>query len=49
LTIDDKAISANERVLIRYALEIDDAYLPELVRRADAGEPLFDADLLQTG
>jgi hypothetical protein len=43
--VDDKSTSANERVLIRYALEIDDPYLPELVRRVAADEPLFDIDL----
>ena len=43
--IKDKSIDASERVLIRYALEIDDPMLPELVRRADVGEPIIDADL----
>ena len=41
--INDRTIDANERVWIRYALETDDAPgLAELVRRADAGEPLID-------
>ena len=41
--IDDRAIDANERVWIRYALETNDAAgLSELVRRADAGEPIID-------
>ena len=41
--INDYAIDANERVWIRYALETDDAAgLTELVRRADAGEPIID-------
>jgi hypothetical protein len=41
--INDHAIDANERVWIRYALETNDAAgLTELVRRADAGEPIID-------
>src|ERR1044072_6113404 len=41
--INDHAIDANERVWIRYALETNDAAgLAELVRRADAGEPIID-------
>jgi hypothetical protein len=32
-------------VLLRYAVEIDDPLLPELVRRVDAGEPIIDANL----
>jgi len=37
------------RAIIRYALEINDPWLAELVRRADAGEPLFDTvDFSQT-
>ena len=41
--INDHAIDANERVWIRYALETNDASgLAELVRRADAGEPIID-------
>ena len=47
--INDHAINANERVWIRYALETNDtAGLTELVRRADAGEPIIDdSHLLQ--
>ena len=47
--INDHAIDANERVWIRYALETNDADgLTELVRRADAGEPIIDdSHLLQ--
>ena len=41
--INDKSIDPQNRVLIRYALEINDPCLAELVRRADAGESLFDA------
>ena len=41
--INDRTIDANERVWIRYALETNDAAgLAELVRRADAGEPIID-------
>ena len=41
--INDRTIEANERVWIRYALETNDAAgLTELVRRADAGEPIID-------
>ena len=40
--INDRTIDANGRAWLRYALEIDDPSLPELVRRADAGEPIID-------
>ena len=40
--INDEAIDAGGRTWIRYALEINDPALPELVRRADAGEPIID-------
>jgi hypothetical protein len=48
--INDRAINASERVWIRYALETNDtAGLAELVRRADAGEPIIDdSHLLET-
>ncbi|HJP91226.1 MAG TPA: hypothetical protein VJ875_04675 [Pyrinomonadaceae bacterium] len=42
LLINDKTIDANGRIWLRYALEINDPALPELVRRADAGEPIID-------
>ena len=39
--INDRTIDPKERVWIRYALETNDAAgLAELVRRADAGEPI---------
>ena len=38
--IQDKSLHEGSRNLIRYALEIDDPALPELVRRADAGESI---------
>ena len=40
--INDESIDAGTRAFIRYALEINDPWLPELVRRADAGEAIFD-------
>ena len=40
--INDKSIDAETRAIIRYGLEINDPSLPELVRRADAGETLVD-------
>jgi len=40
--IDDKSIDGGTRSFIRYALEINDPWLPELVRRVDAGETIFD-------
>jgi len=47
--VNDRTIDAESRALIRFALEIDDPFLAELVRRADAGESLSDTlDLPQT-
>ena len=44
--INDRSIDAGTRAVIRYALETNDPWLAELVRRACAGESLFDtADL----
>lgn len=40
--LDDQSIDAPSRSIIRYALETNDPLLPELVRRADAGETLLD-------
>ena len=41
--INDGTIDAGGRAFIRYALEInDESGLSELVRRADAGEPIID-------
>ena len=39
----DRSIDGESRTLIRYALEINDPYLSELVRLADAGESIVDA------
>ena len=41
--INDRTIDASDRTWPRYALEINDPALSELVRRADAGEPIIDA------
>ena len=40
--INDRSIDSRTRAVIRYALETSDPWLPELVRRADAGESVFD-------
>jgi hypothetical protein len=40
--IQDESFDEGSRNLIRYALEIDDPMLPELVRRADTGESIMD-------
>lgn len=45
--ISDRSIDPQSRALIRYALETNDPWLSELVRRADAGESLFDTDFSQ--
>jgi len=42
--INDRSIDAGSRTLIRYALEINDPLLTELVRRVDAGESIVDAN-----
>lgn len=41
--IHDRSIDAESRALIRFALEINDPLLTELVRRVDAGENIADA------
>ena len=40
--LNDKSIDPQSRAIIRYALEINDPWLAELVRRADAGEEVGD-------
>ena len=40
--IRDTSIDPQGRALIRYALEINDPFLTELVRRADAGESIME-------
>lgn len=47
--LNDTSIDSQSRAIIRYAMEINDPWLAELVRRADAGETLFDTvDFSQT-
>ena len=46
--INDKSIDAQSRALIQYSFEINDPWLAELVRRADAGEAIFDIDFSRT-
>ncbi len=40
--LNDRSIDPQWRAIIRYALEINDPWLADLVRRADAGEPIID-------
>jgi len=40
--INNRSINVQWRNIIRYALEINDPWLPDLVRRADAGETIID-------
>jgi hypothetical protein len=40
--LNDRSIDSQSRAIIRYALETNDPWLAELVRRADAGETLVD-------
>jgi len=40
--VKDRSIDAESRIVIRYGLEINDPWLAELVRRADAGEDVID-------
>lgn len=46
--INNKSIDAQSRALIQYSFEINDPWLAELVRRADAGEAIFDIDFSRT-
>lgn len=47
--VNDTSIDSQNRAIIRYAMEINDPWLAELVRRADAGENIFETvDFLQT-
>jgi len=46
--LNDRSIDAQSRAIIRYSLEINDPWLAEIVRRADAGETIVDTiDFLQ--
>ena len=40
--LNDTSIDAQSRAIIRYALEMNDPWVAELVRRADAGESVTD-------
>jgi len=40
--VRDRSIDVESRAVIRYGLEINDPWLAELVRRADAGENVID-------
>jgi hypothetical protein len=40
--INDNSIDPQWRTIIRYALELDDPWLPDLVQRAEAGENIVD-------
>ena len=40
--LNDKSIHPPSRAIIRYAMEINDPWLAELVRRADEGETIVD-------
>jgi len=42
--LTDTSIDAQSRAVIRYALEINDPWLAELVRHVDAGEAVVDMD-----
>ncbi|HKG61063.1 MAG TPA: hypothetical protein VKB05_14980 [Pyrinomonadaceae bacterium] len=46
--INDRSIEAQSRNLVRYALQINDPWLAELVRRVDAGETIDTIDFSQT-
>ena len=41
--LNDRSIDPESRVIIRYALETNDPWLADLVRRADAGETVIDS------
>lgn len=41
--LNDKSIDPQSRAILRYALEINDPWLDELVRRAEAGEAIGDS------
>ena len=41
--INDRAADPQWRAIVRYALETNDPFLPDLVRRAEAGEKIIDS------
>ena len=46
--LNDRSIDPQSRAVIRYALEVNDPWLAQLVRRADAGESIETLDFSQT-
>ena len=46
--VNDKSVDAETRAVIRYALEINDPSLEELIRRADASETVDDLNIPPT-
>ena len=46
--VNDTSVEVETRALIRYALEINDPSLAELVRRADEGETIDNLDVAPT-
>ena len=46
--INNESIDASSRAIVRYSLEINDPWLPELVRRIDAGETVNDDFFVST-
>jgi hypothetical protein len=46
--INNEAIDASSRAIVQYCLEINDPWLPELVRRIDAGESVNDDFFVST-
>ncbi len=47
--INGSSIDPQWRNIVRYALEINDPLLPDLVRRADAGEQIIRYDRILAG
>jgi len=41
--LNDQSVDAESRAILRHALETNDPWLAEMVRRADAGETVVDA------
>ena len=41
--VNDKSIDSESRAIIRFGLEINDPWLPELVQRVDAGENIAES------
>jgi hypothetical protein len=46
--LNDKSIDPQSRAIIRYGLETNDPWLAELVRRAEAREPIVETRLVDT-